>query len=310
MEYKNYSKPFLYSVPTLSNSFDLTTYDAVWDAMDKEAIKAIKIPDNVEEIRKSHQKKLDSLIQKGYYKKLSEKTFSENNYYKHFIILQSLKGEFFLGLKKYGYNIENDVTEYYKKLSLHQTYLKIAVFCSMNYHLKNFKNVDIPKLEKILSKKGDIIFKKSQNKINILKHEIQQTQNLTYKLKNSNELKMLENYISKIEENAFLVRNYSPDQAMKIFLRYVNEIEFTSITFLKKVITFHLQQQKDKRAKHNKDRRNYEDRKRKRKLVTNSDINSFRINNYFRNNPYSTVDLAAQELKLDPKTIREHKKGM
>ena len=306
MENIDYLNPFYYNVPSLNDSFKLKNYQAVWEAIDELADESKVVPNNKDELIKAHEKKLESLLKKGYLKKLSDKTFADNGYHKHFILLDALKKNYYLGLTKYGY----DVSDYFKRIRLHEIYLEIAKHCADLYPLSEFNHIELPEPEKIISKKGEVVTEESQNKIEELNKQKERSKSLLFILKFKNEINRLDNYITSIENNAFIVRNYKPEQAMKIFLNNKNEIEIASITFLKKVITYNLQQQKDKRKEHNKKRRANEDKERKRKLLPKSTICFLKVYYYYTKNPDSSLKLAVEKLGMDPATIRNHRKKM
>lgn len=304
---KNYSQPFSYKVPNIDN-YKLPTQESVWDVLDKKASAEVVIPDNIEEIRERHKKKLKQLIKKKHINKSFEKVLKSSGYAKNHLILDSIKNGYYLGLKVYDNEIDDVVYYYYyKQLILHKYYLTISNLCSSQYSPDDFNFVKIPTPKKQLSKKGIETIKEFNKEIENFSEQKVKTQNLVFIKMFDNKISSLEKYVEAIQDNPYFVRNYKPVQAMKIFLRYAPEIEFASISFLKKVITYHLQQQKTKKKESNKESRKFQDRARKKVPVSKSDIKYFIVNQFFKNNPNSTLKLAKEELGFDEKTIKKYR---
>jgi hypothetical protein len=304
---QDYSKPFSYRVPGLEE-YELPTHQSVWDLLEKLAIVSIDIPYNVDEIRARHKNELKQLINEQVIISPEKTLKRSKGYARHSLILDSIKKRYFLGLKDYGLDVDDDVFYYFKRLELHERYLKIAYFCSEFYDFEDFHSVPFPKPKTTLSKKDERKIRDIKKGIQILDNEKQEKKSLLFKLKIDKDIYPLQKLVETIEDNTYLVKNYKPDQAMKLFLKYSEEIEFASITFLQKVIRYHLQQQKDNRQGHNEEHRRYKDRIRKKgNKIKQQDLNMNKVKKYYKNNPDSTLKRAADVLNMDPRTIKKYK---
>ncbi|MFW5895704.1 MAG: hypothetical protein ACOCT9_03060 [archaeon] len=300
MSYKSqdYSKPFSYHVPGLEG-YELPTQQAVWDKIDKKASEKVVIPDNIDKIRAQHEKKLDKLIENENI--ITPKiTLAYKGYHRNSLIFHSIIGEYYLGLKKYGNDIEDDVFYYYKELELNKLYLDIAKYCSALYFPKDFCWLDLPPFQYNILNQEEISYKiKNINKL----QRVQNTKNLAIKLYLNRKIPSL---MRELDPND-TKRTFTPEQAMTIFLNRFDRIRIISRSFLKQVIVYHLQQQKESKSKYRKESRKLKDRKNKKKLTTKADFKYFLVFNYIKNNPNASLKQAKKALTLiASKTVKKY----
>ncbi|MCB2194415.1 MAG: hypothetical protein KQH79_01070 [Bacteroidetes bacterium] len=300
---KDKFKKYSYKVSTLLK-MELFTQDSVWNEIEKLAVERTVIPQNTDDLRKIHEKKIETLISNNYIDnpkaKLKQSIFTRNQ-----VLLDSIRNGYTLSLNKYGADIPNDVVYYFTRKTLHELYLIIAWEVSLNYKMDDFEHVSIPEPEQYLSKKAKELIKQTEAEKSELIKKLDSISGMLSFLKIKREISGKDIYIQTIKSNAYEFLKFNEEQSMAYFLS--SEINFASITFLKNVIRYHLQQQATEKKKHSKAKRDFINNNRHLVVVKENVIKEYIIRKYYENNPKAGLKDASELLKIDPKTIKKYK---